>query len=171
MTEDYSDPYSLPANDGHPADIAARLMLLPEHAPLLEHEVAFGWLMRNTPKIKGGKVELGSVHAVKTMAQGGFKDLFTMMLGRLLGTVPDYVIVINAEWWAAASAREKDALIFHELSHVKQAVDDFGALRFDKDGFPVWALVGHDVEAFNAEVARFGAWHEGIASFLGHAGS
>lgn len=161
--------YSLPG-DPNPETIAARLMLLPEHAPLAEHEVRFGYLMRNTPKEKGGKVELGSVHAVKTMAQGGFKDLFAMMLEDLLGFLPDYVMVINAAWWSQVGDQEREALVYHELCHVKQAVDAYGALRFDRDGYPVWALVEHDIAAFNAEVKRYGAWTGDIASFLGAAG-
>lgn len=167
MTDDDDfDPFSLPDGDAHPADIAARLMRLPEHKPLAEHEVQFGYLMRNTPKEKGGKTELGSVHAVKTMAQGAFKDLFGMMLARLLGSLPDYVIVINAPWWEQASARDREALIYHELCHVKQTIDEFGALKFDKDGYPVWRIVEHDLAEFNAVVARYGAWQGDISGFL-----
>lgn len=165
-TDDITDAYSPPDNGAHPADIAARLMLLPEHAPLAEHEVQFGWLMRNTPKEKGGKTELGSVHAVKTMFQGGFKDLGLQLLAGMLGYLPEYLVVINAEWWGKASAEQREALLYHELCHVKQAVDQYGALKFDRDGYPVWALVEHDVTAFNAEVARYGAWTGDIASFI-----
>ena len=166
MNDDNPTPYSLPDNATHPATIAARLMLLPEHAPLLEHEVSFGWLMRNTPKEKGGKVEMGSVHAVKTMAQGAFKDLFGMMLERLLGYTPTYIIVLDRDWWSQASDDKRSALLFHELCHVKQSVDEFGALKFDKDGYPVFRIVDHDITAFNAEVERYGAWHGDISSFL-----
>lgn len=171
MTDDDTPaPYALPDNAKHPATIAARLMRLPEHAPLAEHEVSFGWLMRTTPKEKGGKVELGSVHDTKTMFQGAFKDMGLMLLERMLGYLPQYLVVINAEWWDQASDIDSEALIFHELMHVKQAVDQYGALRFDRDGYPVWRLVGHDIEEFNAVVARYGAWQGDIASFLGAAG-
>jgi len=165
-TNDEFDPFMLPDEATHPATIAERLMRLPEHFPLAEHEVRFGYLMRATPKEKGGKVELGSVHAVKTMCQGAFKDLFAMMLTRLLRGLPDYVIVIDATWWAEASAIEREALVYHELCHVRQATDEYGAMKFDKDGYPVWRLVEHDVAAFNAEVQRYGAWDNTIASFL-----
>ena len=88
MNDDTPDPYTLPDNDTHPANYAARVMQHPTHAHLADNEVTFGWLMRTTPKVKAGRITLGSVHDTKTMAQGGFKDLFTMMLERLLGTVP-----------------------------------------------------------------------------------
>ena len=160
------DPYSLPLPGPQPGDIAERLMLLPEHAHLSEHDVQLGWLMRNTPKEKGGKTELGSVHAVKTMAQGAFKDLFTMMLERLLFRRADYVVVLDAAWWAQAAPIDREALIYHELCHIKQAVDQYGAPKFDKDGYPVFRLVEHDVTAFNAEVARYGSWTQDIGGFL-----
>lgn len=160
------EPYRLPDDDGHPARYAARMMDLPEHAHLKEHEVSFGWLMRIEPKEKGGKVTLGSVHATANMAQGQFRDLFLMMLQRLVGALPEFVVVLDAGWWAEAGEQERCALIFHELSHVKQALDRFGAPRFDRDGNPVWTLVEHDITAFKAEVARFGAWHADISDFL-----
>ena len=168
--DDITDAYSPPDDGAHPADIAKRLMLLPEHSPLAEHEVKFGWLMRNSPKEKGGKTELGSVHAVKTMFQGQFKDLGLQLLTTMLGYLPDYLVVLNAAWWQSASAEQREALLYHELCHVKQAVDQYGALKFDRDGYPVWTLVSHDLEEFNAVVARYGAWQGDIASFLGAAG-
>ena len=164
--DDTPDPYHLPDDDGHPANIAARLMRNPAHAHLADNEVSFGWLMRAFPKDKGGKTEMGSVHAVKNMAQGAFKDLFSMMLERLLGALPDYVIVIDAAFWAQASAFQREALVWHELAHVRQLLDKYGAPRFDKDGLPVFGLVDHDITAFNSEVAKFGAWHDDIRSFI-----
>lgn len=167
MTEDDDvTPFELPADNRHPATIAARLMLLPEHKALKEAEVSFGWLVRGVPKEKGGKVELGSVHAVKTMFQGQFKDLGLQLLERMLGYLPEFLVIVDGTWWAQASDTEREALIFHELSHVKQAEDAFGAPKFDRDGNPVFRLVEHDITAFNAEVVRYGAWNDGIKSFL-----
>lgn len=164
--DDTQDPYTLPDNEKHPATIAARLMLLPEHVHLSEHDVSFGWLVRGIPKEKGGKTELGSVHAVKTMFQGQFKDLGLMMLGRMLGYVPEFIVIVDGTWWSRASDVEREALIFHELCHVKQSVDEFGGLKFDRDGNPVFRIVEHDVTAFNAEVARYGAWTPDLQSFI-----
>lgn len=165
-TDDFEPAFELPTGrGGHPADIAARLLQLPEHFPLHEHEVRFGWLMRTTPKEKGGRTELGSVHDVKTMFQGGFKDLGLQLVETMLGYLPQYLVIIDAQWWQHASDHEKSALIYHELSHVKQAVDKFGALKYDRDGYPVWRIVGHDVEAFNAEVRRYGTWAPDLQQF------
>ena len=169
-TPDFEDEFTKPAATAHPEDIATRLMKLPELRFIRENEISLGWLMREVSKVKGGKLELGSVHDVKHMAQGGFKGLFFQLLEAWLGFLPQFMIVLDREHWDAATPRVREALVYHELLHIRHEVDKFGALRFDRDGNPVFGLVGHDVEAFNDEVARYGAWHDGIASFLGHAG-
>jgi hypothetical protein len=161
------EAFRLPGQDvTHPATIAHRLMKHQVHQHLGDNEVRFGWLMRLDQKDKGGKMELGSVHAVKNMAQGAFKDLFMQLLAGMLGDLPEFVIVLDAGWWQQASDMQREALIWHELAHVRQALDKYGAPRFDKDGLPVWALVEHDITAFNSEVERYGAWTPDIAGFI-----
>lgn len=169
MTDDDDDlgpAYSLPPDDAHPGDIAERVMLMPEHRHLTENEISFGWLMRNEPKVKGNRVELGSVHETQHMGQGAFKDLFEQLLLGMLGHLPDFVVVINAQWWEQAGPMEREALVFHELCHVRQKVDKYGSPRFDKDGLPVYGCQGHDIEEFHAVVARYGSWKGDIADFL-----
>jgi len=164
--DDLPPPFTLSPEDAHPAIIAARVMGYPEHQHLRDNEVAFGWLMRATPKEKGNKIELGSVHDVKTMFQGGFKDLGLQLLQGLLGELPQFLVVINAPWWGQASDEEREALVFHELCHVQQAIDHFGSPKFDRDGLPVFKCVGHDVEAFRSEVVRYGQWTPDLADFV-----
>lgn len=48
-------------------------------------------------------------------------------------------------------------LVEHELYHITQATDDFGAPKFNKEGQPVLKLRGHDVEEFVGVVRRYGA--------------
>lgn len=166
MTDDDLQAFSLPPADAHPADIAARVMRYPEHLHLAENDIEFGWLMRNEPKVKGHRVELGSVHEVAHMAQGGFKDLFEQLLRAWLGHLPPFIVVINAQWWADAPAIDREALVFHELAHVQQKIDKYGSPRFDRDGLPVYGLIAHDIEAFQSEVSRYGAWKADIDAFL-----
>jgi hypothetical protein len=46
----------------------------------------------------------------------------------------------------------------HELYHIAQATDDYGAPKFNKEtGMPVLKLRGHDVEEFVGVVRRYGA--------------
>lgn len=164
--EDQLSPFSLPSADAHPADIAERIKRYPEHLHLAENEVSIGYLMRNTPKEKGNKVELGSVHTVKTMFQGGFKDLGLQLLAEMLGDLPDFLVVINAPWWEQATPLQREALLSHELCHVQQALDSYGAPKFDRDGLPVFKVVEHDVAAFRSEVERFGLWTNDLRAFV-----
>lgn len=172
-TDDNDDlqAFAVPDHDGHPADIAARLMRDPHHVHLMDNEVGIGWLMRCDAKDKGGKRELGSVHAVKTMFQGGFKDLGLQLLAGMLGGLPEFLVVLDREWWAQASPVQREALVWHELCHVRQSLDKFGAPKFDRDGLPVFGIVEHDITAFNSEVARYGAWTSDIDGFLTAAGA
>lgn len=165
MTDDDDNPAAFAlAHD--PAVLAARVLRLPEHANLLENEVHIGYVFRGTPKEKGGKTELGSVHVVRSMFQGGFKDMALQMLETFLGHLPEFLVVLDAQWWTQASDRQREALIFHELCHIKQKLDQYGAPRFDRDGNPVFGIVEHDITAFNDEVARYGAWTPSIQQFL-----
>lgn len=167
--EDDLPPFSLPPDDV--AIIAARVLAMPEHEHLTANEVPIGYLMRNDPKHKGNKVELGSVHEVKSMFQGGFKELGLQLLAGLLGELPAYLVVLNAPWWDAASAMEKEALVFHELAHIQQAIDRYGAPKFDRDGLPVFKCVEHDIGEFNSVVARYGHWTPDISNFINAARS
>lgn len=158
--------YFLPLDAASPKAVAERVLAMPEHLALQEHGVALGWIMRSTSKVKGGRMELGSVHDVRHMAQGAFKDLFIMLLVQWLDDLPQFVVVIDADFWAGATELQREALIFHELSHIKQDVDEYGALRFNKEGAPVWRIVSHSLEVFNDEMLRYGAWKSDISEFL-----
>jgi hypothetical protein len=45
----------------------------------------------------------------------------------------------------------------HELYHIAQRTDEFGAPAFTQDGYPKLGLRGHDVEEFVGIVRRYGA--------------
>jgi hypothetical protein len=172
MTNDTDDDladlqaFALPTGPHHPADIAARLMLDPEHAHLTDNDIGIGYLMRLGEKLKGGKRELGSVCDSKYMAQGGFKDLFVQLLAGMLGHYPPFIMVLDKEFWDQASDTERDALVWHELCHIRQKVDQYGAPKFDMHGNPSYGIQEHDVTAFKSEVARFGAWSPDLREFL-----
>lgn len=161
---DDTAPYSLPGTDNHPGTIADRVMLMPEHQHLVDNEIDVDWLMRNFEKIKGGREVLGSVH--EPTCQGELAPMFEWMVERLFGRLPRFLVILDAEYWAAATDLQREILIFHELAHIRQKVDKYGAPRFDKDGRPVYGLSGHDVEEFTSVVARYGAHNDDIATFL-----
>lgn len=164
--DDELAPFEVPADDAmHPAIIAERLMNDPEHAHLRENEIRLDYLFRGEPKIKGGRMVLGSVH--EPSCQGEMRPLFEWMLERLLGRLPDYLIILDRGFWTSVTPQTRDALLFHELCHIKQKVDEYGAPKFNKQtGLPMYGLVGHDIEEFRAVVAKFGAWSPDIEDFL-----
>jgi hypothetical protein len=88
------------------------------------------------------------------------------MLVRLLGRTPDFLIVLDYEYWTEATPLQREILVHHELLHASQAKDLFGAPRFDRDGNPMWALRPHDLEEFNDVVRRYGVHSEDVETFL-----
>ncbi len=172
MTDDTDDdqfqPYVKPDPAWHPAIIAERLMLHDEHKHLAENDVKIDYLMACEGVFKGGKTVIGAVHL--PTVQGRLKSLFEMMLAEYLGEMPHFLMVIDLPWWREATATHREALVWHELCHIRQEVDKFGELKFDRDGNPSYGLREHDIAAFNSEVARYGAWSPDLAEFLAAAG-
>ena len=157
-------PYTLPDADTHPAIIAERVLQMPEHSHLVEGEATIDWLMRTDEKRKGGKLVLGSAHM--PTVQGDLRDMFEWMLGNLFGRMPDFLIILDREFWRQAPPSVREILVFHELSHCVHAKDRYGAPRFTRDGLPIWGMAAHDVEEFTATVARYGAWNQDIRLFV-----
>lgn len=142
----------------------------PEHAHLKAGEPTVRFLMRGFDKTEAGRQILGSVHL--PVVQGKLKELFDWMLEEKLGLIPDFLIILDADYWEAVTDREREILMFHEMSHCVQAVDKWGDPRFHRDtGEPVWALAGHDVEEFTSVVRRYGAWNAELEEFIGAARS
>ncbi|MDV6320963.1 putative metallopeptidase, partial [Chromohalobacter sp. HP20-39] len=77
-------------------------------------------------------------------------------LAEWFGRVPAWLITLDAEYCANCSDAEFCALVEHELYHIGQETDAFGAPAFTKDGLPKLFLRGHDVEEFVGVVRRYG---------------
>lgn len=61
----------------------------------------------------------------------------------------DYVVEMWHPWWSDATSFEREALMFHELSHI---------IRVETKKGIKWALRDHTIEAFHEEVDLYGAW-------------
>ncbi|WP_431860187.1 putative metallopeptidase [Azospirillum sp.] len=154
-----------PDGENEPREILERLEKLDEFKHLREGEAVFLFLMRAETKIKQGRHILGEVGLPRF--QGAYAPLAMWMLARMCGgIVPDFIMILDAGWWAYATPIKREALIYHELCHCVQATDKEGEPRFNDAGFPVWAIQGHDIEEFNAVARRYGAWEAGIQSFI-----
>jgi hypothetical protein len=74
----------------------------------------------------------------------------------------DFIITISAPYAEFADDWSFCALIEHELCHAAQDIDMNGEPRFDREGRPMFRLVGHDVEQFHDVVERYGAAASGV---------
>lgn len=154
-----------------PRPIMARLIdACPEFEALRTAEVDIAIYMRLEPKIRGGKAVLGML--ALPVWQGALGPLASWLLAQSRGgRPPDFLMILDAEWWSTATPREREALVFHQLLSAMQAVDKDGELRWTAEGRPAWATRAPDVAAFTAEVTRYGAWNEDIRAFLQAAGA
>lgn len=74
------------------------------------------------------------------------------------GRIPKFIITLAADYCEQCNDMEFCALVEHELYHIAQATDDYGAPKFNNEtGMPVLKLRGHDVEEFVGVVRRYGA--------------
>lgn len=154
-----------PDNSESPARFYEKLLTLREFAHLFEYAPTVAFLMRGYPQIEQGRAVIGTCSM--PVVQGRNRKLFAWLLEEKLGFTPVFLFTFDAEWWAAATAQQREILTYHEMCHTAIAVDQFGEQRFNREtGEPVWSIRGHDVEEFNAVVARYGAWSAELEAFL-----
>lgn len=151
-------------NDAHPGVFAARLMEAGEFEHLRDGEARIGWLMRTHEEVMGGRQILGTVFMPQV--QGRLREVFDWLLDEKFPDGLDFLVILDATYWEEADEIKREILVFHELCHCIQKVDQYGAPRFDKDGRPVWGLRGHSVEEFSEVVQRYGAWNDELKEFI-----
>jgi hypothetical protein len=160
--------FVIPEGDAHPGALFQELIELDEHIHFLEEEIAVEFLLRVAPKVKQGRRQLGM--AIIPTVQGELKDLFTQLLAHWFGRAPQFLIILDQEFWLQADDITRRALLEHEMSHVKQSLDKNGDPAFDQDGNPKFGIRAHDVEEFQYIVRKYGAWNQNLAEFLRAAG-
>lgn len=158
--------FIIPGGDSDPAPIYLRLRdTCDEFTHIKDGEPVIHFLFKTMPTVRQGRQILGTVY--EPMVQGQLRPLFDWMLSRLFDDMPDFLIVLDLDWWDSASAQEREILVFHEMCHIAQAEDKDGIPKFDREtGAPCWTLRGHDVEEFVDVVARYGAWNDELARLI-----
>ncbi|HOV59228.1 MAG TPA: putative metallopeptidase, partial [Rhodanobacteraceae bacterium] len=145
------------------------LLRLPDFQHLVDGEATIDFIFRTTELITGERRVLGTMCMPRV--DGRLSKLFDWLLEDKLGRWPDFLMILDhAYWFDEATPREREILVFHELCHAVHAKDRFGAERFTRDGAPIWGIRAHDIEEFNAVVARYGVWKDDIRAFLDAAG-
>lgn len=128
----------------------------PDHAHLVDADIAFMWAA--TAFTKKGRTVLGQAEEVMMRAGGWQKARMEQQMHEWFGRIPKFIITLAADYCSQCSDLEFCALVEHELYHIAQAADDYGAPKFNKEtGMPVLKLRGHDVEEFVGVVRRYGA--------------
>ncbi|HDS0937008.1 TPA: hypothetical protein QDZ12_000203 [Pseudomonas putida] len=130
----------------------------PDHAHLIDAPLRFLWASASFEK--QGRTVVGQAEAVMFRAGGWQKARQEQQMIDWFGEVPGFVITLAADYCSQCSDTEFCALIEHELYHIAQKVDQYGAPKFTQDGLPSLTLRGHDVEEFVGVVRRYGPGHD-----------
>lgn len=128
----------------------------PDHLHLLEADIRFMWA--SSAFTKQGRTVLGQAEEVAMRAGGWQKARMEQQMYEWFGHKPGYIITLAADFCSQCSDLEFCALLEHELYHIAQDKDEFGAPKFYRDtGKPKLCMRGHDVEEFTGVVRRYGA--------------
>lgn len=128
----------------------------PDHAHLADADIAFMWASGAFDK--NGRTVLGQCEQVMMRAGGWQKSRMEQQMYEWFGRIPKFIITLAADYCEQCNDLEFCALVEHELYHIAQATDEFGAPKFNKEtGMPILKLRGHDVEEFVGVVRRYGA--------------
>ncbi|OFS74355.1 hypothetical protein HMPREF3173_09010 [Pseudomonas sp. HMSC08G10] len=126
-----------------------------DHAHLIDANIGVLWA--SSGFAKQGRVVFGQAEQLMFRAGGWQKARQEQQMREWFGEEPDYLITLAADYCAQCTDAEFCALVEHELYHIAQATDEYGAPKFTQDGRPKLFLRGHDVEEFVGVVRRYGA--------------
>lgn len=144
-------------DDGH-------LLTNPDHYHL--QQASIGWLWTNYTATSAGRMIAGEARIPRDGGSKWSQAMAAFQVEQWFGEIPDFIITISTEAAAILDDTSFCALVEHELYHCAQAIDEYGAPRFNKDGLPVWTVRGHDVEEFVSVVARYGAVDPAVAALV-----
>lgn len=124
---------------------------IPEHENLKLLKI--GFLFREEAAVSDGRVTVGMAIRVDDRNWSIHKT--------------DALIEIGKDVWEEASEEFKQALMDHELSHLKVVMDEDGTPVMDETTGRVKVMVKHhDIEEFAPVLQRHGAYHESLRKFL-----
>ncbi|WP_122867697.1 putative metallopeptidase [Pseudomonas viridiflava] len=126
-----------------------------EHAHLIDADICVMWA--SSAFTKQGRTVLGQAEQVAFRAGGWQKARMEQQMRDWFGYVPSYIITLAADYCSQCPDDDFCALVEHELYHIAQETDRYGAPKFTQDGLPKLEMRGHDVEEFVGVVRRYGA--------------
>lgn len=126
----------------------------PDHAHLQHADLEFVWASGGFAK--QGRTVLGQCEEVTFRAGPWQKGRQEQQMREWFGSVPDFIITLDADYARKCSDLEFCALVEHELMHIGHALDEYGSPAFLRTGEPKLAIRGHDVSEFVGIVRRYG---------------
>jgi len=126
-----------------------------DHSHLEFADIAFLWAAGGYKK--QGRTVLGQCEEVTFRCGAWQKGRQEQQMRHWFGSVPDYLITLDAMYALECSDADFCALVEHELYHIGHELNDIGMPAFTREGFPKLAMRGHDVEEFTGVVRRYGA--------------
>ncbi|WP_177434650.1 putative metallopeptidase [Pseudomonas sp. Irchel 3A18] len=126
----------------------------PDHQHLIGASIGVLWASGSFAK--QGRIVLGQAEMVMHRAGGWQKARAEQQMREWFGEEPEFIITLAADYCSQCSDVDFLRLVEHELMHVAQATDQYGAPKFTKEGMPKLALRGHDVSEFVSIVERYG---------------
>ena len=126
-----------------------------DHAHLIDADIRVMWA--SSAYTKKGRTVVGQTEQVAFRAGGWQKARMEQQMLDWFGDVPAYIITLAADYCAQCADADFCALVEHELYHIAQATDQYGAPKFTQEGLPKLEMRGHDVEEFVGVVRRYGA--------------
>lgn len=137
----------------------------PDHVHL--HGADIGVLWTNVDNARNMRMVIGQAEIMPPMAMGKWQRARAIQqVEEWFGGLPDFLLTFHAPAAATMDDVQFCALVEHELYHCAQARDVYGMPKFSRDGMPVFAIRGHDVEEFVGVVARYGASAAGVAEMV-----
>jgi hypothetical protein len=125
-----------------------------DHAHLLQAELGVLWTA--APAKQNQRTIVGTAEMPSFRGKPWTKARQEYQMREWFGELPDFVLTLSAPYAHFADDASWCALVEHELYHCGVALDEFGGERFRRDGTPIWAIRGHDVEEFVGVVRRYG---------------
>lgn len=121
----------------------------PDHAHLVDADVAYLWAV--VENVRQMRQVVGQWEEVTIRAGGWQRARQEQQYLEWFGRVPVFLITLDGHYARECNDLQWCALVEHELYHIGQRTDEFGAPAFTKLG-----IRGHDVEEFVGIVRRYG---------------
>jgi len=136
--------------EAEPYEVLAKMRR--HHDELADANIALAW-QKNVKPDKDGHLVLG-----KCIKATDLQKEFMIY---------DFVILLNQMVWEDLefTMDQKSALMDHELCHAAPSEDDEGAQKCDERQRRVWRTRKHDIEEFQAVVARHGCYKRDLERF------